>query len=163
MDRAAIERYESQARTLHRWIEGLSDADLDAHPVPGTWSVRQVLVHVLDWDLITTHRMRRIAGEERPLVIGYDESRCALVPALHAGDAVTAASLFELNRRWTGAFFRALPLGAEYREGVHSERGIIRLGDGPASAADHVDHHEKFVIAKRAALGKPLREVAATR
>lgn len=154
-----IDRYESQAPALHAWIEGLSPADLDAHPVPGTWSMRELLMHMVDSDLIYGHRMRKIAAERRPLLMGYDETLFAKTPALQAGDPRTVASLFEMNRRWIAAFLRALPAEAWQRDGVHSERGIVTIPMLVATMIEHVPHHAKFAAAKREKLGKPLREM----
>ena len=60
-DRTWIDRYEAGAELLAPAIAGLSSAELDAHPVPGTWSVRQIVVHLLESDLAAMHRMRRIS------------------------------------------------------------------------------------------------------
>ena len=156
MNPADIDAYERQADVLARWTAGLTDADLDAHPVPGTWSVRQLVTHMLDSDLIATHRMRRIAAEDLPLLVSYDETRFGQTPATNAGGVKMAAELFALNRRWTAAFLRALPPEAFARAGIHTQRGTITLGETVPRYVDHVTHHESFLLAKRKALGKPL-------
>ncbi len=155
---ADIDRYESDAASLHAWIEGLSPADLDGHPVPGTWSMRQLVAHMVDSDLVYTHRMRRIAAEKKPLLTAYDETLFASTPSLQVGDLKALATIFELHRRWTAAFLRALPAEAWTREGVHSERGIVTIGSLISMIANHVPHHAKFAAAKREKLGKPMRQ-----
>lgn len=155
-----IDRYESLAGAMHRWIDGLSPADLDAHPVPGTWSMRELLLHMLDSDLVYGHRMRKIAAEKRPLLMGYDETLFAQTPALQAGDPKGLATIFELHRKWIAAFLRALPEDAWTRDGVHSERGMVTISKLVATMIEHVFHHEKFAAAKRDKLGKPMRELA---
>jgi len=159
-----IDRYESQSEALHHWIDGLSPADLDAHPVPGTWSMRQLVVHMLDSDLVYGHRMRKIVAEAKPLLMGYDETLWASTPALQGGDLKVLASIFDLHRRWMAGVLRALPAEAWQREGVHSERGIVTIGKLVSTMLGHVPHHETFVAAKRDKLGKPLNQaVGATR
>ena len=151
-----IERYASGAEALHRAIRGLSDADLDAIPVPGTWSMRQVVVHLMESDLIGTDRLKRIAAMDRPLLIGYDES--AFVRVLHPAriDAAMSAEVFKLNRILTAAVLRSLPPEAFERWGVHNERGAVTLLDLLNGYSDHLEHHWKFIADKRAKLGKPL-------
>lgn len=158
-----IDRYESQAGALVRWIDGLSPADFDARPIPGKWTIRELVTHMIDSDLVYGHRMRKVAAQDRPLLMGYDETRWASNPALQAGDPMPAAVIFEAHRRWIAAFLRALPPEAWKREGVHSERGIVTIASLLGNMLDHVPHHEKFLIAKREALGKPMRELAAAR
>lgn len=155
-----IRKYEAQAGAMRRWIDGLSPADLDAHPVPGTWSMRELVHHMVDSDLVYGHRMRKIAAEKKPLLMGYDETLFAASPAHQAGDVDNAALLFEANRKWIAAFLRALPADAWQREGVHSERGIVTIPKLMQTMIEHVPHHEKFAVAKRNALRKPMRELA---
>lgn len=153
-----IDRYESQARALHQWIDGLSPADLDAHPVPGKWSMRQLVVHLLDSDLTYGHRMRKLAAEEKPLIMAYDETLWASAPALQIGDLKVVASIFEMHRHWMAGVLRALPADAWNREGVHSQRGIVTVGKLLSGMVEHVTMHEPFAVAKREKLGKPMRE-----
>ncbi|MBX3355486.1 MAG: DinB family protein [Phycisphaeraceae bacterium] len=158
MSTAIIDRYESQAGSLHAWIDGLSAADLDAHPIAGTWSMRELVIHMLDSDLAYGHRMRKLAAEKKPLIMGYDETLWSANAALQAGDLKVVASIFELHRRWVAAFLRALPANAWTREGIHSERGIVTIEKLVRTMTEHVPHHATFVAAKREKLGKPLRE-----
>lgn len=152
----AIERYARQAGAMKAWIAGLSAQDVDAFPVPKTWSVRQLVVHMVDSDLAATHRMRRIVAEETPLLIAYDETKFCNTPVLMGVDLAQSAALFELNRLWNASWLRALPVEAFARPGVHNQRGKVSLYDFVRIYGDHVEHHETFLKAKRTALAKPL-------
>lgn len=156
MDRSVIDRYEAQAHDLNHWVHGLTDQELDAFPVPGTWSVRQLVVHMYDSDLVATHRMRRIAAEDKPLLVSYDETAFSKVPAINAGSVEDVAELFAINRRWTADFLRALPDAAFNRAGVHTQRGLVTIGQLVALYVQHVEGHRAFLLAKREKLGKPL-------
>lgn len=153
---AAINDYEAGASRPYRWIAGLSAREIDAHPVPNTWSIREVVVHILDSDLAATHRLRRIAAEETPLLIAYDET--AFVKNLHYDTAnlTLVTELFAMNRKFTAEFLRTLPPEAFARVGIHNQRGKVTLGEMIGMYVNHLSHHEKFVVAKRAALGKPM-------
>lgn len=156
MDRALIETYASQAATPIRWIAGLTPAECSAFPVPGTWSIQQLVVHVLDSDLIATHRMRRIVAEENPLLISYNETLFAQNLFYDRMELELVCDLFDANRRFTADLLRLLPDEAFRRSGVHNERGKVSLDQMLRLYVEHVDHHEKFLIAKRKALGRPL-------
>ena len=98
MTRDLIEAYAAGAREPERWTAGLSPSDLNAAPIPGKWSVQQCVLHVLDSDLIASHRMKRIIAEDNPLLIAYDETRFAAMRF-----ATTRITDFEL-RPWLGSY-----------------------------------------------------------
>ena len=156
MDRALIDRYAKGAGSLAAAIQGLSKADLTAFPVPGTWSIQQIVFHMYDSELIAGDRLKRIIAMENPLLIGYDETLFANRLFYNDLDAHAACSIVEQNRLLTAEIFRRLPDDAFQRTGIHNERGKITLGDYLASTCDHLDHHLKFVHQKRKLLGKSL-------
>jgi hypothetical protein len=157
MDRNSIERYAAGAPVPGEAIRGLSKAELNAFPVPGTWSIQQIIIHLMDSDLIGSDRMKRVAAENvPPQLIGYDET--AFAKNLHYDklDPVQACEVFRLNRLLTAAVLRNLPQTAFERHGMHSERGRETLAELVEGYADHLDHHMKFLKEKRKLLAKPL-------
>ncbi|MBS0188938.1 MAG: DinB family protein [Planctomycetes bacterium] len=156
MDRTMIDQYVALADELKAWIAGLTRDQLNAHPVPGTWSIQQVVFHTLDSDLVATDRMKRIIAMDLPLLMNYDESRFAGLLFYDKRDASRAGELFSINRRHTAELLLQLPDEAFQRAGVHSVRGLITLGELVQNYIEHVSHHRKFIVAKRQALGKPL-------
>jgi uncharacterized damage-inducible protein DinB len=154
MDRQLIEQYVAEAGDLAKSIAGLSREDLLAFPVPGTWSIQQIVLHVVDSDLVHSDRMKRVIAEERPLLIGYDESKFAARLHYDVQDTCLACEVFAINRRLTGDILRHLPEADFQRSGIHSERGKVTLEDLLVGAVEHVQHHLRFVRQKRALLGK---------
>lgn len=150
---SAIALYEGGPAQLRAGCAGLTRAQLGTRIGPGTWSVQEVAVHLLDSDLACTHRMRRIVAEENPLLVSYDED--AFIARLPANDADIAEvlDLFEANRRFTARWLRTLPADAFARTGIHTQRGKVSLLDIVAIYARHVGHHLAFVDGKRTALG----------
>jgi hypothetical protein len=156
MDRTLIDRFERGGATLRSAIEGLSEDDLRAKPGPGAWSIRELVIHVLDSDLVAQDRMRRIVGMHKPLLIAYDENEYIKVLPYDALDLHLVCDVFEATRKLTAQMLRALPDEAFAREGVHNERGIVTLGELLEGYVWHVDHHMEFVRKKREKLGKPM-------
>ncbi|MFL5244577.1 MAG: DinB family protein [Gemmataceae bacterium] len=154
MNRAVIERFLQGAEQIRAAIKGLGPQDLHAFPIHGTWSINQIVVHLLDSDLIATHRMKRIIAENNPLLIGYDETQFAKSLFYDKEPLEDVLKLFELNRAQMGRILRQLPDAAFERHGTHNERGTVRLGELVEDYAGHVDHHLKFVKQKRELLGK---------
>src|SRR4051794_29383596 len=127
MDRALIDRYAAGALLPAKAIEGLSRADLLATPVPGRWSTQQVIIHLMDSDLVGTDRMKRVIAEERPLLMGYNETAFVKNLFYDKQDAAVACEIFAKNRAMMAEILRSLPDEAFQRTGVHSERGLETL------------------------------------
>lgn len=149
---AALDSYASGAAKLRAGCAGLTDAQLNTRIGPGEWSVMENAVHLLDSDLASTHRMRRIVAEENPLLVSYDEN--AFIARLPSAEANLAEVLdtFDANRRFTARWLRTLAAADFARTGVHTQRGRITLLEVVEIYSHHVDHHLKFVDGKRKAL-----------
>jgi hypothetical protein len=154
MDRSIIDRYAAGATLPAKAIAGMTRADLLARPVPGRWSTQEVIIHLMDSDLVASDRMKRIIAEDRPLLIGYNETLFVKNLGYDRLDAGLACEIFEKNRVMTAAILRDLPPEAFQRAGIHNERGLETLEEFVKSYADHLDHHLKFIQEKRRALGK---------
>src|SRR5215813_7590735 len=154
MDRALIERYVNEAKELGESIKGMSREELLAFPVPGTWSIQQIVLHTLDSDLVSSDRMKRIIAEDNPLLIGYDETKFSKRLHYEALDPQLACDLFLKNRQLTGEILRRLADQDFQRSGVHNERGKVTLEEYLKGVIWHLEHHLKFVRQKRKLLGK---------
>ncbi len=156
MDKNLIEQYAAGAGQVAAAIQGLSREDFLAVPVPGTWSIGQIVLHLMDSDLIASDRMKRIIAEENPTIIGYHETAFSQKLFYDKQDPFLAADIFHKNRDMTALILRNLPDAAFDASGVHNERGRITLGEMVASYVQHLTHHLKFLRHKRQLLGKPL-------
>ena len=156
MEKTIIDEYVRQASVLPAAIKGLSSAELNARPVSNTWSIRQIVMHLMDSDLIASDRMKRIIAEDNPTLIGFDESAFAARLFYDQLDAVMAADVFAKNRLLTGDILYRLPVEAFSRAGTHNQRGRVTLGDLVKMYVQHLDHHMKFLKHKRQLLGKPI-------
>ncbi len=154
MDKQTIDRYAAGADVPLKGIEGLSKSDLDAHPGPGKWSIRELVAHLFDSDLVAIDRMQRIAAMDKPLLIAYDETRFVERLDYATRDPGLAAEGFRTNRLIFTGVLRSLPAEAFKRVGVHNERGLISLVELARGYCDHLDHHMKFLWDKRKKLGK---------
>lgn len=156
MDRALIDAYRAGASLPAQGIRGLTREELNAFPVPGTWSIQQIIMHLMDSDLIASDRMKRIIAMENPALIGYDENAFAKSLFYERLDAAQACEVFRLNRLLTADILQDQPDAVFARTGLHSERGSITLLNMVETYVGHVEHHLKFLREKRQKLGKPL-------
>ncbi len=156
----AVERYVRQADALHHAVKGLTHGDLVRAPDAGAdaslgkWSIKQVVVHLWHSDLAATHRMLRIACEDRPLLIAYDETAHAELLHYNEVDTQTVCEAFRLNRMHTADILKRLASEAFSRAGVHNQRGVVTLGQLVEMYVGHVEHHLGFIERKRAGMGR---------
>ncbi|MFO0941414.1 MAG: DinB family protein [Pirellulales bacterium] len=149
MDRSLIEKYVAGGSQLREAYAGLTKADLFAVPIPNTWSLHQIAIHMMDSDLIGSDRMKRIACMEKPLLIGYDETGFNNLPGIELIDAFEAIELFAKNRVFTGLILTQLPDESFKRYGIHSEKGKVTLEEMVANYIQHLEGHLEWIAKKR--------------
>ena len=148
-----IDEYLDGPVQLRRAVADMSAAQLEARPVPGKWSTLEVVCHLVDSEQAWCHRMKRVIAEERPLLIGYDESRFTATLRYHDHDLKTELILMERMRAQMALVLRTLPESAWARTGVHNERGLITLEEMLQAEVEHVPHHIAHINEKRRVLG----------
>ncbi len=62
---ATVSRYRKGPMLLEHAVMGLRDADLDAKPSGGGWSIRQIVHHIADGDDIWTLAIKMAIGNEQ--------------------------------------------------------------------------------------------------
>src|SRR3954466_13956103 len=77
-DAELVARYRAGLEIFDRRLFDLSDAQADEGCAPegavGLWSVRTLVGHLADAELVFSHRMRRAVGEDNPVVAEWDEN-----------------------------------------------------------------------------------------
>jgi uncharacterized damage-inducible protein DinB len=148
-----IDRYVRGAELLAYASQGLTPEQQTARPGPGDWSIAELVVHLLDADLVYADRMKRLIAEDHPTLQGFDENRWIErldSQSLPVGEAV---DLFVANRRWMARLLRKCSEADFARTGTHTEAGPKSLAEILITITGHVDHHLKFLYAKRGNLG----------
>jgi hypothetical protein len=150
-----IDSYLAGVQTLRLAVAGMSAEQLRARPVAGKWSTLEVVCHLADSDQSWAHRMKRVIAEDRPLFIGYDETRFVNALACHSRNLEDELGFIDQTRRQMAFILRSLPSTFFARDGVHSERGLVTLEQMLQIEVDHIPHHVRLVQEKRRALGLP--------
>lgn len=154
MNPSIISEYELGGEKLVDAIKGLTKEDFLATPVPGTWSIQQIVLHLMDSDLIASDRMKRVIAEDNPAIVGYNETAFSQKLYVDKQDPFLAAEIFAANRQLTSVILRNLPIDAFARFGTHNERGRVTLAQLVEMYVQHLEHHLKFLNHKRQLLGK---------
>ncbi len=148
-----IDRFADGGPLLMQATSNLSPEQCREHCIPGTWSIAELVGHVLDSDLVFADRIKRIVAEDSPTLQAFDEQ--LWIARLNSAEAPVdeASALFAANRRWMTRILRAQSETDFARAGTHTEKGRQTLAEVLTYATNHLDHHLKFLYAKRAKLG----------
>jgi hypothetical protein len=108
---------------LRAAIEGLSARQLSTAEAPGKWSIRHVVRHLADSEIVFAWRLRMLLAHDRPPLTGYDQDLWAQRLGYEDSDAREALEEYAVLRRGNLRLLdRASPQDLE-RYGVHAERG----------------------------------------
>jgi len=136
-----LERFRRGAELVAVAATGAAGAELDWAPGPDKWSVRQILCHLADSELVGAGRFRSIIAEENPAIVAYDQDAWAR-NLDYARRKVSVA--LETFRRIRGANYELLeetPEPAYERAGTHSQRGRLTLLQMLEIYARHAESH----------------------
>jgi hypothetical protein len=122
---------------LRRLVRGLSERQLATRPAPGKWSIREIVAHLADNEVVLGSRYRFIAAMDRPPLPGHDQD--AFVANLGVENAATADLLddFAMARAVNIGLLERIGESAWLRVGIHAERGEESLGRLVAMYAGH--------------------------
>ena len=143
-----LERFATGFDQVVAALDGASDEELDRHG-PAGWSARMVVHHLADSETTAYVRLRRLIGEDDPLLQDYDEEAFArrlhydrpIEPSLAVLAGVRAASL-QLLESLTDAEWQ--------RTGTHSDSGAYSVDEWLRTYAGHPhDHADQIRRARR--------------
>jgi hypothetical protein len=137
---------------LRRLIRGLSEKQLATKPAPGKWSIREIVAHLADGEVVLGSRYRFIAALHRPPIPGYDQD--AFVANLGVSNARTADLLddFAMARAVNIGLLERVGEAAWNRVGLHAERGEESFGGLVTMYAGHDRIHLSQIETIRAGL-----------
>jgi uncharacterized damage-inducible protein DinB len=140
-----IEECPAGTQTLLDAIAGMTDDQLDAKPVPGRWSTRQVICHIADCEVVYADRMKRVIVEDNPTMMSLDPDAFASGLAYDQRDVDEELQLIEATRRHMGRILRTLQPSQFQRTGNHSTDGSLTLEMLLLRITGHILHHIKFI------------------
>src|SRR5215831_7669320 len=74
---ALLERFRRGPELLAVVLTGVFGDEEDFAPAPGKWSVRQIVAHLADVELVAAHRFRQVLAEDNPTLIAMDQDKWA--------------------------------------------------------------------------------------
>ena len=148
----AVDAYLAGPHELRLAIAGMNRDQLIARPIPGKWSVLEVVCHLADTEANIAHRLKRVLSEERPQFERVQPDLMLTALAYHRRDLEEELTIFDLTRRQMGRILRASPAEAWERTGIVGDRGGKSVAQILNGAVEHLRHHLRFIVEKRQAL-----------
>jgi hypothetical protein len=108
-------------------VEGFLDTvptqTLTSPEAPGKWSIRDVVQHLADSELVGGFRLRMVMAHDRPTLIGYDQDLWSSRLRYSDVDIRDAFEQFSVLRRANVRLWEHLTPSDLVRVGLHNERG----------------------------------------
>ena len=121
---------------------------------PGKWSMRDVVQHLADSELVGGFRLRMVLAHDRPRLTGYDQDLWADRLEYGAVDIHDALEQFTALRRANARIWARLTPADLLRIGIHGERGEESLDRMRRLYAGHDILHLKQLERIRAAVSQ---------
>lgn len=135
---------ESQAREVDALLRSIPETQAGVLHPPYTWTIKQVIGHLIDGERIFAYRALRIArGDATPLP-GFDENAYARSGEFDRLKGAQFADEFAAVRRSTVLLFRHLPDAAWSRAGT-ANGSPISVRASAFIIAGHVRHHVAII------------------
>jgi len=140
---ALLERYRRGAEVLAVVLTGVFGEEEDFTPAPGKWSVRQIVAHLADAELVVAHRFRQVIAEENPTIVAFDQDSWTRNLDYARRKPKQSLETFRRLRAENYELLKGLPASAYERAGNHTENGRMTLRQMLEVYAHHAESHAR--------------------
>jgi uncharacterized damage-inducible protein DinB len=137
---------------LQQALLGFADDQADTIPIANTWSVRQVVCHLADAEIVYADRMKRVLIEDNPTIFGWSPDDSVNDTFCSHREIDDELALIASIRRHIASILEHQEVETWQRTAVHSEDGPMTLETLLERITEHIPHHVKFIEQKRAVL-----------
>ena len=138
-----LERFRRAPEVLAMMLTGVFGEEIDYVPAPGKWSVRKIIRHLADTEMVASFRMRSVIAEDNPTLHSFDQN--AWAENLDYATRKPTQSLDHFRRLRTDNYelLKEIPPEKFQRKGTHVERGELTLLQLVQIFADHSESHAR--------------------
>ena len=130
-------------------LTGVFGEEEDFTPAPGKWSIRQLIAHLADTELVFAGRFRQMLAEDSPPILAFNQDQWAA--NLDYARRKPKQSLETLRRLRAENYelLKELPSEAFERTGTHSKDGPVTVHLLLERLTSHVETHAQQMQAIR--------------
>ncbi len=145
-----LERFRRGAEVLATVLTGAAGEEVDFVPAPGKWSIRQIMAHLADGELVGAHRLRLVIAEDNPTLTAFDQDAWTRNLDYARRKPTQSLDTFRRLRAENYELLKDLPESAFERVGMHTENGPMTLRRLLEGYAGHAESHARQLQAIRA-------------
>ncbi len=146
-----LERFRRGAELVAVVSTGSAGPEWDFVPAPGKWTVRQIMCHLADSEMVGRDRFCRVIAEDNPTLMVYDEKAWAEKLDYHKRKFSQALETFRRVRGENYELLSGLTEETFGRAGTHSQQGPLTLKDLLRIYAEHAEGHARQIKEAREA------------
>jgi DinB superfamily len=140
---ALLERYRRGAELLAMVLTGVFGEEEDFVTAPGKWSIRTIVAHCADAELVGAARFRQVIAEDDPAINAYDQDAWAVKLDYAQRKPKQSLETFRRLRAETYDLLKGLPAETFERTCRHSVNGAMTLHQMLDGYAGHAESHAK--------------------
>jgi len=144
-DRDPVAYLEELPGAVRALVAGVDPELLIEPEAPDKWSVKDVLVHLLDSEVVYGYRMRFTLAQPEGPIAGYDQERWLRALRYREAQVDPALEALTALRHWNLTWIRTLSEDEKARWGTHAERGVESVGHLIRLLAAHDMVHRKQI------------------
>jgi uncharacterized damage-inducible protein DinB len=129
----------STPSALRQYLNALGEPRADQSPAPGKWSVREILCHLADCEIVFAYRLRQTLGESHHTIQPFDQDTWASHYSAYA--AQDALDVFTAVRRFNVKLIDSLLPETFSKPVTHPERGTMTFGTIVETMGGHDLNH----------------------
>jgi hypothetical protein len=145
-----LERFRRGAELLATVLTGAAGEEVDFAPEPGKWTIRQIMAHLADSELVGAHRLRLVIAEDNPTLTAFDQDAWTRNLDYSRRKPTQSLDTFRRLRAENYELLKGVPEGGFDRIGAHTENGAMSLRRLLQGYADHAESHARQVQTIRA-------------
>jgi uncharacterized damage-inducible protein DinB len=130
-------------KRLRVLVSPLSVEQINHAPAPKKWSIREIIAHLADCELVFSFRLRQALapapGEPHAVIQPFDQDVWAQRYAAY--DLASALNLFQSARTWNLQLLTTVTDADRHRPATHPERGTMTFWTIVETMAGHDLHH----------------------
>jgi uncharacterized damage-inducible protein DinB len=115
----------STADRLQTLTAPLTLEQTSREPAPGKWSIREIVAHLADCELVFAFRLRQTLAEDHHVLQPFDQTKWGERYAPY--DLASGLGLFTATRGWNLKLLSTLSEADRHRPVTHPERGTMTL------------------------------------
>jgi uncharacterized damage-inducible protein DinB len=126
-------------------LKSLPEDHVNRAPAPGKWSIREILCHLADCEIVFAFRIRQTLAQPHHIIEPFDQDEWARPYSAYT--AALALEVFAAVRNWNAVLIKSLAPQAFSRTVTHPERGAMTLQTVVETMGGHDINHLRQIEA----------------